>query len=618
MAFLLCKKYKIKFQTRDIEKVAVKLLTDIDAEIIYKNNQSHIFRKEINKVEYLIESAEKVLRAVSRKQKKSFAEKVLNRKIVVNTEELAAFEDQALEDSIVQARKKLDLAQEKEEQENDQSNYSLFNTDYEHAFIRFFVASKSEFKEILSRKGEFREVFGIEIVKEQEKNVYFTAFGQIAKKAETVDFLEALGAQNTDYIEDNKQDFKLSQRQSVNIDIDQERLKKYIDYLRFNLAILRFSESVYEESAAHLDLYIYYPSKKVEKLCTDLQKQGVEVTVENSPTPQDKIRLKNIPLLTPFEEIVKVVGLPERDGFDPTPLIAPFFVFLFGFGISDAGYGLAIMLATFLLLKFRENPPEFANILKIIFFGSIPAFIFGILFGSYFGLGENDIQGTALSFLLELKILDPLQDPVFVLYLSLLLGAVHIIIGLIASAYLSIRSKNYSKIVKSYSTITLIVGAMSLVAGDPLNFPSLLTDYGATIAIIGLVGIFLSEFFIPRNPIKSFFSGINGIYGLIGYFSDILSYSRLLAMALATGIVGSVVNIVATLTLGVPFLGFLIFPLVLIFGHIFNLMLVLLSTYINVSRLHYVEMMPKFYSPNGAPLKINSLQFKNIKLLSNN
>ncbi|MFH0973760.1 MAG: V-type ATPase 116kDa subunit family protein, partial [Candidatus Micrarchaeota archaeon] len=323
--------------------------------------------------------------------------------------------------------------------------------------------------------------------------------------------------------------------------------------------------------------------------------EGVCEIILESPKEGDKppVELKNSAILRPFEIITHGFGLPSYFEQDPTPILAPFFFVFTGLCLTDAGYGVVLALLSLVLwFKYKELRNFFALLMLI----GVSTVIFGALVGGWFG-GLLPIQPLWF---------DAMKNPLAFLALAFALGFIHIVAGLIVELFDSLKQRNFfAAFADQFLWIALLfsIACFALVsAGVMPQTASGPVVYAACGSAFGLV---LTQGRHEKNVFKKLFFGVLSLYNLIGYFSDVMSYSRLLALGLSTGIVAMIVNQLAILSLGIGFgpLGIIIAVAILVFGHLANLVLNALGAYVHSLRLQYVEFFPKFFSGGGESFK---------------
>ena len=189
---------------------------------------------------------------------------------------------------------------------------------------------------------------------------------------------------------------------------------------------------------------------------------------------------------------------------------------------------------------------------------------------------------------------DPIQNPMAFLVLSLGFGALHLIAGMAVKAYvLCRRGKVLDALFDTLPYWTLFAGLGWLVLDRKI---------GLILCICGVASIVLTQGRHKKGLLMKLMGGLLGLYDLINYASDLLSYSRILALGLAAGVIGQVVNVMATLK-GASFVGVIMMVLVFVIGHLLNLVINVLGTFVHTSRLQYIEFFNKFYEDGGTPFK---------------
>lgn len=207
---------------------------------------------------------------------------------------------------------------------------------------------------------------------------------------------------------------------------------------------------------------------------------------------------------------------------------------------------------------------------------------------------------------------EPLNDPMRLLLYSLLFGIIHLFTGLGIKGYMMIKDGRYLDCLYDVGFwFALLIGLLLLlipselfasIAGQTFIFPAFVNVLAKVLTIIGLVGIILMSGRRKKNPALRIALGLYDIYGITSWLSDVLSYSRLLALGLATGVIAQVVNSMASM-MGDGILGAIFFIVVFIIGHTLNLAINLLGAYVHTNRLQYVEFFGKFYEGGGRPFE---------------
>lgn len=352
----------------------------------------------------------------------------------------------------------------------------------------------------------------------------------------------------------------------------------------------------------------------------------VELPSDAETTP---IILKNLPIIRHFETVTKIMGYPQAGKVDPTFYIAIFFTFMFGLALSEAGYALILIVLTGLGLLNPRLKSGIRDIFAVVFIASISTLIIGALFGSWFGITPDAVDPATASphmkflisiglipFLQQLQVINPMDSVIALMGFTIVLGIIHLLFGLSLNIVQAFNQKSFWD-----ASLDSILWALALIFGIFLlviNFG--LLGNGLQLLIDPLIYIYIAYIFtmiyLLGRDMKSIFAkfgkgAYDVFFGVVGYLSDILSYTRLVALGLATGIIAGVVGTLANLAGGGLvekggawlIIGYIIMTVIFIAGNIFNIALNVLGTYINVGRLHFVEFFSKFFQSGGRPLQ---------------
>ena len=308
---------------------------------------------------------------------------------------------------------------------------------------------------------------------------------------------------------------------------------------------------------------------------------------------------------------------PSHGDIDPTPLLAFFFYFFFGMMFSDAGYGLLMVIGTGLAIKLFKPDKEMRNTLKLFQYCGVSTFFWGLVFASFFGDAPatlyNYFTGADITMkqIFPWPTIDPQKDALMLMIISIAFGLVHILVGMGCKFYVCLRQKDYGgAFFDTGLWMLMLIGFAVLAAG--MAFGQTLVYVGAGIAIFCAIGLVLTQ---GRNK-KGFgkvIGGLASLYDITGYISDLLSYSRLLALGLTTGVMAQVFNMLSTM-FGKSWFGIILLIIVFIIGHAINIGLNALGSYVHTMRLQYVEMFGKFYEGGGKQFKPFKLNSKYIKI----
>ncbi len=352
------------------------------------------------------------------------------------------------------------------------------------------------------------------------------------------------------------------------------------------------------------EMFVDKFKKAVSKITKNFELE--EIPVKEGESAPIVLRNKNI--IEPFESVTGIYGMPLKSEVDPTPFLAPFFFVFFGFCVSDAGYGILMTLIMLLVLKLSKKPKEDMKLVRLLALGGISTLIAGALFGSWFGLDlANMADGSWLkSFILFFKVIDPVRDPITVLIIAFIFGLVQIMTGLAINTWWKIKQgqKSEGLLGSGLWFLMLFTFILWVLAKVGVLIPSSAGNI-ITYILLGMAGaLVLANGRKTKNIFLKIPIGLYSLYDVIGYLSDTLSYSRLLALGLATGIIAMVINLIAGLAIDmIPIVGYVFAIFILIGGHVFNIAINALGAFIHSGRLQFVEFFPKFMEGGGTRFK---------------
>ncbi len=350
---------------------------------------------------------------------------------------------------------------------------------------------------------------------------------------------------------------------------------------------------------------------KLETLCGKAAPCVVEFGEADEDAP---VKLKNSRFAEPAQSIVTMYSTPSHEDIDPTPILAFFFYFFFGMMFSDAGYGLLMIIATAIAIKVFKPDKRMYNNLKLFQYCGVATVFWGLVFGSIFGdapamfykmFTGNEITMKAL---LPWPTLDTQKDALMIMILSIALGMVHIIVGMGCKFYVCLKRKEYAKAFFDTGLwILLLIGAAVLAVGMATN--AVVLYIGTGIAVAAAIGLVLTQGREKKGFFGKLLGGVASLYDITSYISDLLSYSRLLALGLTTGVMAQVFNMLSNL-FGTSPVGILFMAVIFIVGHAITIGLNALGSYVHTMRLQYVEMFSKFYEGGGRPFQPFSTKSK--------
>ncbi len=321
--------------------------------------------------------------------------------------------------------------------------------------------------------------------------------------------------------------------------------------------------------------------------------------------PDVPVKLKGNFFTRSMNCITEQYSLPAYDGVDPNPVMAPFFIFFFGMMMADMGYGILMIIGSLLFLK-KKRPAD-RSFMEMIFWCGISTTIFGALTGGFFGDFIPQlcrIINPASTFELP-ALFTPLNDTMAIMIGSLILGLIQIITGMTISVVKKTKDGHFADAL--WDEITWWV----ILAGLALMILKIGTVKGVPVVLV--IGGLMLLYGSTRNA-KGFgklTALISAVYnGVTGFFSDTLSYVRLMALMLSGSVIAQVFN-----TLGATFGSVIAFVIISMIGNVLNLLLNLLGCYVHDMRLQFLEFFNRFYKDGGKAYQPLSLQSNNVEII---
>ena len=319
--------------------------------------------------------------------------------------------------------------------------------------------------------------------------------------------------------------------------------------------------------------------------------------------------LRNPKWMQGINMVTEMYSLPDYKGIDPNPLMFFWYVFFFGFMFADVAYGIIIFcLALFVTVKFKPKKTMGQMFRLGIWLGGATA-ICGVFVGGFFGnfpeILFEDLLGREMpAWLVTFSngiIVNPVNDPMTVLIISLCIGAVHLVFGQCIHLYMGFRDK------KPLGPILDVVPWWLFFA----SIAGIVFGGGIWMLIASLVILVLTQGHESPKLMGKLIGGFKGVYNITSWLSDILSYARLMALMLATSVIAQVFN-----TLGALPGNIIVFILIFLIGHTFNIGINLIGTYVHAARLQYLEFFGKFYIEGGVPFKPLQYDTKYVDIIS--
>lgn len=317
--------------------------------------------------------------------------------------------------------------------------------------------------------------------------------------------------------------------------------------------------------------------------------------------PQVPVQLKNNKLTRPLNMVTEMYSLPAYGTLDPNPLMAPFFILFYGIMMADMGYGLLMMIASVIISKKYRPKGTSGELFSLLGLCGISTFIMGALTGGFFGDFLTQLvaivsPGTAFALP---KLFDPLDDLTMILIGSMALGMVQIVTGMAISLIEKCKRKKFLDAFFEEITWWIVFIGIALLA----------LGKGAAVLYVGCALVLLGPIVQGKGWGK-----LTGVFGSLynhvtGYFGDILSYTRLMALMLAGSVIAQVFNMLAAMPGNV-----IAFIIISMLGNAMNFGLNLLGCYVHDLRLQCLEFFNKFYVDGGKPFRPMTLDTEYVDL----
>lgn len=463
--------------------------------------------------------------------------------------------------------------------------------------IRWYRINRKQYR------PEWEQEYAIEIIREDPSNVWFVT---VSPAGSEYDFPVA---------ETPAPAMSLNEAEAQLESLLGEVIKQKGRLLALKERKLDGLREILHRESAGLDLYLasagkeeaaegyinivtgFAPADKDAELAPELDARNV-LWLQAPATPEDNppIKLKNNWFSRNFEVLTGMYGMPAYGEFDPTPILAPFFLLFFAMCMGDAGYGILLIIIG-QVLKYKMSGSGLGKMHRLVTFLGIGTLVIGLFLGTFFGISILEASWTP-DWLKAVCIDGWFPDGKIAgfpaqMVLAVAIGVFHICLAMIVKTIGYTKRFGFRNTVGTWGWTTLIVGGIILAALGGMEVLGGEVLKWAVIALAVVSGLAIYVFNTPgRNPLKNIGSGLWDTYNMVtGLLGDVLSYIRLYALGLAGGMLGNAFNIMGTMILDIPIPGvnWVFCIVILIFGHTLNLAMSCLGAFVHPLRLTFVE-----------------------------
>jgi len=335
----------------------------------------------------------------------------------------------------------------------------------------------------------------------------------------------------------------------------------------------------------------------------------IEVTV-SPPRKGEKVPvfLENSKAIQPFEVVTDLFGCPAYGSIDPTPYLALFFALFFGLCVTDAGYGIILVIISWFALKKLRMGPTGKRFFRLIRYGGFASIFWGAVTGGWFG-NIIDRLPESFNFLKSMKgavvVFDPIKNSLLFLVLAVVLGFIQVWTGVTIRLLREIKERDWQNtLFREMPALAIQVSLPLLIAiylFKVLPPAPVLAIISVGLFSLGSLAIFYYQWTTNKGVLFKLFWCLFGWYGVVAgnSLADILSYLRLFALGLTSGLLASAINEISALISGIPYVGLLLTIVLFVPAHLFNMAINAFGGYVHTSRLQYLEFFMKFFEGGG-------------------
>ena len=393
-----------------------------------------------------------------------------------------------------------------------------------------------------------------------------------------------------------------------------ELLKLYYDRLQQEIeAEAAQNELLLSERTFMLEGWVVAEElPKLEKL---LNSHGCAYE-SRDPEPEEDVpvQLRSNRITRPLNMVTEMYSLPRYTNIDPNPLIAFWFCVFFGIMYADTGYGLVLLLLGLIVGPKIKRPGTIKYMTGLLVECGITTFIFGWLFGSFFGDSLDYFSGF-FGYTIDMSrvplwgVRDPNTDPMWFMYASLVVGGLHLLCGMVVKVVLLVRDG------KPLDALFDVGSWWLLFAGIGVG----VLKGTWWVAVAGALALVLTQGREKPTIMGKLIGGLKSLYDITSWLGDILSYTRLMALMLAGGVIAQVFNMLGNMagsSIPSKILGLIVFLLIFVVTQLFNMAINIIGTFVHAARLQYLEFFGRFYEDGGKPFKPFKFKTKYTEIVS--
>ncbi|HOI24727.1 MAG TPA: V-type ATPase 116kDa subunit family protein [Caldisericia bacterium] len=615
-----------------------------------KPEEEQALRSRLNKVQYLLEIIDRYT-----PQKSSFIDNFIPKKPIIEADFLTqsdheSFLDQSYqeskkqEDQINQDHERISFIEIQLKELYPYQNYLFHFEDLSRSqYLRLlFIAPRSlQRQDLLKLYPALFKLAVVEEVPVSDKEMSFVLVfpsssadevKMLLKRSElqtlSIDHLTGTPAQIIKDLESEKilLQEKIEKSRLVLSGLFAESARLFLLKDIYESQLLKLRGEQFFTTSRHVSVVEgFIPNKDLPRIQSWLRQSFPQIYVAEHPADETApIKFNNKVFFAPFEFLLRMFGLPRYGMIDPTPVVSVLFLILFGIAFGDVIYGLILFAICQSLSKKYSHDLGTVRFLRMFKYAGVSSAFFGILTTSW--AGDLISSYTPKSSLIHrihssLGLINSSEQVMTLMVAIIYLGVFSQMLGVAMSMLQNIKEKKWIQAIFDQLSWLLFMPAITLVVGQflvPNYYPAGMVFWAGRVVYLAVVMIFIGGFIKTRNPVAGVFSGALNFYGILSTYgvsalmADVLSYLRLLALAVATSSMAMSFNLVSFLFKDIPFIGPILVVVVLVFSNLLNLLLSVLGSFVHPVRLLFYEVFSRFYQEGGTEFVAYGLRFRNV------